>query len=364
MTREPGLYVAATPIGNLKDITLRVIEMLGAVDLILCEDTRVTGRLLQAHGIKTPMRAYHDHNAAQMRPEVLEKLQDGAAIAIVSDAGTPLISDPGYKLVRAVRDAGLPVVTLPGPSALTAALSIAGAPTDRFLFAGFLPVKQGARRGALTDLAVIPATLAFYETGPRLARALTDMADVLGERRAAVARELTKIHEEVREGSLADLAAYYAEAGPPKGEIVLIVHPPAEDDAPADLDGIVTSLLADHSVKEAASLAAEQTGLPRKQCYEAALAWRGRRGRPDRTEARRHRFRRGQGARQPYRRDRGGPAVRPAADRARGRPVHHRVYPQGGRAAPSALPVRSRHRLGMDTPSPSKCLAGGRLRRH
>ena len=230
MSLEPGLYVAATPIGNLKDITLRVIEALREADLILCEDTRVTGKLLSAHSIKTPMKAYHDHNAARVRPEVLERLENGERICLVSDAGTPLISDPGYKLVREVRDAGLPVFTLPGPSAMVAALSIAGAPTDRFLFAGFLPVKSGARKSELEGLKAVPATLVFYETGPRLAACLGDMAEVLGPRTVAVARELTKLHEEVREGLPGDLAAVYMEERAPKGEIVVVVHPPAADE--------------------------------------------------------------------------------------------------------------------------------------
>ncbi|GGD15338.1 16S rRNA (cytidine(1402)-2'-O)-methyltransferase [Aquisalinus flavus] len=275
MSLEPGLYVAATPIGNLKDITLRVIETLRAADLILCEDTRVTGKLLSAHGIKTPMKAYHDHNAARVRPEVLERLERGERLCLVSDAGTPLISDPGYKLVRAVRDAGLSVFTLPGPSAMVAALSIAGAPTDRFLFAGFLPVRSGARRTELEGLKPVPATLVFYESGPRLAACLADMAEVLGPRKVAVARELTKIHEEVREGLPAELSAVYMAEGAPKGEIVVIVHPPAED-APdaADAEAIIAQLLEDHSIKEAATIAAEQTGLPRKQMYDIALTIR------------------------------------------------------------------------------------------
>lgn len=277
MSLEPGLYVAATPIGNLKDITLRVLEALQAADIVLCEDTRMTGRLLAAHGIKATLKPYHDHNAAAVRPEILERLRDGAAIMIVSDAGTPLISDPGYKLVRAVRDAGLAVFTLPGASAMAAALSIAGAPTDRFLFAGFLPPKSGARKSALEELKAVGATLVFYETGPRLAGCLGDMATVLGNRRAAVARELTKIHEEVVEGDLADLATRYGEA-PPKGEIVVIVHPPDRTGpGAADAEALLAMLLADHRVKEAAAIAAEQTGLPRKQLYELALQIKDRR---------------------------------------------------------------------------------------
>lgn len=269
---KPGLYVAATPIGNLKDITLRTIECLRAADLILCEDTRVTGKLARAYSITTKRLAYHDHNADHVRPQILERLQKHETICIVSDAGTPLISDPGYKLVRAVRDAGLPVFTLPGASALTAALSISGAPTDRFLFAGFLPAKAGARQKELARLSAIPATLVFYESGPRLSATLADMATIFGDRQAAVARELTKLYEEVREGSLAELANHYIDAGPPRGEIVLLVHPPAEKIWPEkDVTALLSRLLIKYKTKEAARMAADETGLPRKALYAIAL---------------------------------------------------------------------------------------------
>jgi 16S rRNA (cytidine1402-2'-O)-methyltransferase len=267
-----GLYVTATPIGNLKDMTLRAIETLQAADLILCEDTRVTAKLCRAYDIKAPLKAYHDHNAEAVRPLVLEKLQGGEVICLVSDAGTPLISDPGYKLVRAVRDEGLPVFTLPGASAAAAALAIAGAPTDRFFFAGFLPNKSGARQKALQGLQGVPGTLVFYESGPRLAAMLADIATVLGDRAVAVARELTKMHEEVREGAAAELAAAYETAGPPKGEIVVLVHPATQQAlSPEEIKDMLAALLNDHRVKEAASIAAEQTGLPRKTLYELAL---------------------------------------------------------------------------------------------
>ncbi len=272
MAFNPGLYVTATPIGNMKDITLRAIEVMQNANLILCEDTRITARLCQAYEISTRLRAYHDHNGAGMRPYILERLQNGERIVLISDAGTPLISDPGYKLVRAVRDAGLPVFTVPGASALTAALAIAGAPTDRFLFAGFLPPKSAARQAALAGLAGIQATLLFYETGPRLAASLRDMARVLGDRLGAVARELTKLHEEVREASLASLADHYEDHGAPKGEIVVIVHPPIEEPASdAYLADLLSKLLADNSLKDAASIASEQTGAPRKKLYNLAL---------------------------------------------------------------------------------------------
>src|SRR6185295_7158146 len=188
-----GLHLVATPIGNLRDVTLRALEVLAAADLIACEDTRVTRKLTDHYGIATPLTPYHEHNAAEARPKLLERLADGAAVALVSDAGTPLISDPGFKLVRAARDAGRNVTALPGASAVLAALTIAGLPTDRFFFEGFLPVKAGQRHTRIGEIARIPATLILYETGPRLARTLTDLAEVLGPRAAAICRELTKL---------------------------------------------------------------------------------------------------------------------------------------------------------------------------
>lgn len=274
MALEPGLYVAATPIGNLKDVTFRVIETLREADLILCEDTRQTAKLCAAYDIRTPRSAYHDHNAAAVRPGLLEKLEAGAALCLVSDAGTPLISDPGYKLVREARDRGVRVIPLPGPSALLAALAAAGAPTDRFHFAGFPPTKSGAREGFLKALATLDATLVFYESAGRLTESLATMSAVLGDRPAAVARELTKLHEEVREGNLSSLAAHYG-AEPVKGEIVVIVHPPAEAVADAaDLDVFLMGALKEMSVKDAASAAADALGAPRRLAYERALAIR------------------------------------------------------------------------------------------
>ncbi len=203
---EPGLYVTATPIGNLSDMTYRAVEILKNCDLVLCEDTRQTAKLMQAYGIDTPRAPYHEHNAAKVRPGIIRKLQEGAAIALVSDAGTPLISDPGYKLVREAIAAGHRVTTLPGPSAPLAALVLSGLPSDRFLFAGFLPPKSAGRRAALAELAAVPATLVMFESAGRLADSLADMAAVLGPRPAAVARELTKLYEEVRRGRLDELA--------------------------------------------------------------------------------------------------------------------------------------------------------------
>src|SRR5580698_2202605 len=223
----PGLHIVATPIGNLGDITLRALATLAGADLIACEDTRVTHKLLDRYAIVTPLTPYHDHNATAARPRLLQRLAEGAAIALVSDAGTPLVSDPGYKLVRAVQEAGYSVTSLPGPSAPLAALAVAGLPTDQFFFAGFLPPKQTARRARIAELARIPATLVFFETGPRVVATLADLAAGLGSREAALCRELTKLHEEVRRGDLETLARTYAAGGELRGEIVLVIAPPA-----------------------------------------------------------------------------------------------------------------------------------------
>ena len=271
MTLKPGLYVTATPIGNLKDVTLRAIDTLREADRILCEDTRHTGKLLSALSINTPMAPYHEHNGEAVRPGILQELRQGASICLVSDAGTPLISDPGYKLVREARDEGIDIYTVPGASAFVAALSIAGAPSDRFFFAGFAPAKVEARKRFLSRLADIRATLIFYETGNRLASCLASMSEIFGPRRAAVARELTKLHEEVVEGDLDDLSARYA-AETPKGEIVVMVHPPvAIAAADADIDAYLLTALVDLSVKDAAAMAAERFGRPKKELYARAL---------------------------------------------------------------------------------------------
>jgi 16S rRNA (cytidine1402-2'-O)-methyltransferase len=271
----PGLHVVATPIGNLRDITLRALEVLAAADVIACEDTRVSRKLLDHYGITTPLTPYHDHNAATARPKLLARLAAGAAVALISDAGTPLISDPGFKLAREARAAGHAVTALPGPSATLAALAVSGLPTDRFFFEGFLPVKQGQRRARITGLARIPATLVLFETGPRIAAALADLAAGLGAREATVCRELTKLHEEVRRGNLKTLARDYAAADPPRGEIVVVITPPeaGEDTANAsDIDALLRQALGRLSVKEAVSEIAAVTGQPRREIYQRALA--------------------------------------------------------------------------------------------
>ncbi len=267
-----GLHIVATPIGNLRDTTLRALEVLAAADVIACEDTRVTRKLLDHYGIATPLTPYHDHNAAEARPKLLARLAAGAAIALVSDAGTPLVSDPGFKLVRAAREAGHAVTAVPGASAALAALATAGLPTDRFFFEGFLPAKSGQRQARIAQIVHIPATLLLFETGPRLAAALADLAHGLGAREAAVCRELTKLHEEVRRGDLATLAAHYEAAGEPRGEIVLVIAPPAADNTEAaDLDALLRRALKRLSVKEAVAEVATVTGRPRREVYRRAL---------------------------------------------------------------------------------------------
>jgi 16S rRNA (cytidine1402-2'-O)-methyltransferase len=269
----PGLHIVATPIGNLGDVTLRALQALAGADLIACEDTRVTRKLLDRYGIATPLTPYHDHNAAKARPMLLRRLADGAAIALVSDAGTPLISDPGFKLVRDAQDAGLAVTALPGPSALLAALAVAGLPTDQFFFAGFLPPKEAARRARIAELNRIPATLVLYETGPRVAATLADLAAGLGQRDAALCRELTKLHEEVRRGDLEALAQSCA-AAEPRGEIVLVVAPPPAPQAASlsDIDALLRQALTRVSVKDAVAEVADATGLARREVYQRALA--------------------------------------------------------------------------------------------
>lgn len=265
--------MVATPIGNLRDISLRALDVLAGVDRVYAEDTRVARKLLDAYQLRPAwLGAYHDHSAEAARAEILEALGQGARVALISDAGTPMISDPGFKLARAVIAAGHAVVPVPGASALLAALVSAGLPTDRFFFAGFLPAKQGARRAALRELAEIDATLVFYESGPRLAESLADMAAALGPRPAAVARELTKMFEETRRDALAALAAHYSEAGAPKGEIVIVVGPPERAEISDEaLDDFLRAALTRGGVKEAASAAASELGVARKRAYARAL---------------------------------------------------------------------------------------------
>jgi 16S rRNA (cytidine1402-2'-O)-methyltransferase len=267
-----GLYAVATPIGNLRDITLRALEILGAADLVACEDTRVTRKLFDHYGLSAPLIAYHDHNAEAVRPKILERLAAGGAVALVSDAGTPLISDPGYRLVREAIAAGHAVSAAPGPSSTLMALTVAGLPTDRFFFEGFLPAKETARRARIAELARIPATLVLFESGPRLADTLADLAAGLGNREAAIARELTKLHEEVRRGDLGSLAADYEGGAETRGEMVIVIAPPVSEPASAaDIDALLESALARTSVKEAVAEVASATGAPRRAVYSRAL---------------------------------------------------------------------------------------------
>src|SRR6516225_1292819 len=270
----PGLYLVATPIGNLGDITLRALQALAGADLIACEDTRVTRKLLDRYAIATPLTPYHDHNAAKARPGLLRRLAEGAAIALVSDAGTPLISDPGFKLVRAAQDAGHLVTALPGASAVLTALTVAGLPTDQFFFAGFLPPKQAARRARIAELAPLPATLVLFESGPRIAATLADLAAGLGSNReAALCRELTKLHEEVRRGELASLAQACA-GDEPRGEIVVVIAPPQVpvQIGAAESEGLLRDALERLSLKDAVAEVAQLTGKRRREIYQSALA--------------------------------------------------------------------------------------------
>jgi 16S rRNA (cytidine1402-2'-O)-methyltransferase len=271
---DAGLYIAATPIGNLGDVTLRLLEALTGADLVACEDTRITQRLLGRYGLAAKLVPYHEHNAEAMRPKLLAALAAGKSVLLVSDAGTPLISDPGFKLVRAAVAAGHAVTALPGPSAVLAALAVAGLPTDRFLFAGFLPAKTAARTSAIAELAGVRATLVLLESPQRLAVALADLAAGLGPRPAAVARELTKAFEEVRRGTLTELAAHYAASGPPKGEVTLVIGPPLAEasESTIDLDAALRDAMAKLRLSEAVAAVAAETGLPRKAVYARALA--------------------------------------------------------------------------------------------
>ena len=267
----PGLYIVATPIGNLGDLSPRAADTLRHADRILAEDTRVTAKLLQHIGAKVPMARYDDHSSDDDRQRIVAQLGD-QAIALVSDAGTPLVSDPGYKLVRAVRAAGHAVRTVPGPSAAIAALTLAGLPTDRFLFLGFLPAKAKGRGDAIAEVARVRATLVLYESGPRLGATLAALADKLGEREAAVVREISKLHEECVTGTLAELAQRYADTAP-KGEIVIVAAPPPEAAAASDeqLDSALDEALRRASPSRAAAEVAEALNIPRKRAYARAL---------------------------------------------------------------------------------------------
>lgn len=271
---RPGLHVVATPIGNLRDISLRALATLAAADLVLAEDTRVTKVLLAHYGISSPLAAYHEHNANEMRPKVLGRLADSGKLALVSDAGTPLVSDPGYRLVEDALKAGHHVTGVPGPSAVLAALVVAGLPTDRFFFEGFLPPRTAARRARLTELGMIPATIVLFESPRRLTEMLSDAAAMLGDRPAAVARELTKMHETVRRGTLPELAALYEAGEMARGEIVVLIgqgdgsSSAATDDV---IDGKLIVALGSLTLKEAVAQVSADTGLPRRKIYTRAL---------------------------------------------------------------------------------------------
>ncbi len=269
-----GLYLIATPLGNIGDISHRAVAVLKSLDLLACEDTRVVRRLCSALAIAAPrLVRYDDHADERARAQLVAAVRAGQAVGLVADAGTPLIADPGYRLVRAMRDAGLTVTAIPGPSAAIAAAMLAGLPTDRFMFAGFPPRARGPRRTWLAELAAVPATLVLYESPHRLVESLADMAEALGARDAVVARELTKTFEEVRAAPLPELAAHYAAAGAPKGEIVVVVAPPAEkaDEPAADLDALLEAALERGSVRDAVEAVVRATGMNRRAVYRRAL---------------------------------------------------------------------------------------------
>ena len=280
MSASGTLTIVATPIGNLGDFTPRAAATLAGADVIACEDTRTTRKLLRLTGNASTasMVPYHDHNGAEMRPWLLEQLEAGRQVALVSDAGTPLVSDPGYKLVAACRDAGITVVAVPGASAVLAALTVSGLPSDRFMFAGFLPAAEGARRSQITELAELTATTIWFETPARIARSLTDMADILGPRDAVIARELTKLHEEILRGTLDELAARLASGPALKGEIVLLVAGRSRDDEAMDdaqLAAMLRAELEGQRLRDAVKSVVEMTGLPRNRVYRLALELTG-----------------------------------------------------------------------------------------
>lgn len=270
----PGLIVVATPIGNASDIGLRALEILRAAHVIACEDTRVSAKLLAIHGIKTPTLSYHEHNAQQQRPRLMERLKNGETVALISDAGTPLISDPGYKLITACLDDDIALTAAPGPSSVLTALVLSGLPTDRFFFQGFVPSKAAARRRVLAEIALVPGTLVIMESAKRLAAMLGAATEIMGPRPCAVTRELTKKFEEVRRGTLDDLAEHYRTNGPPKGEVTVVIGPPTATEAPdeAEVDARLGEALETLSVRDAAAMVASDTGLPKRQIYARALA--------------------------------------------------------------------------------------------
>ncbi len=272
----PGLYLVATPIGHLADMTLRAIATLARAGVIYCEDTRHSRTLLTHYGIRVPLRPYHEHNAEEQRPRILNEVSGGKAVALISDAGTPLISDPGFKLVRDIAAAGHAIVSVPGPSASLTALTASGLPTDAFFFAGFLPAKEGARRNRVAELAAVPATLIFFEAPTRTAATLADLAHVLGNRQGAMARELTKLHEEVRRAPLAKLAAEIA-SDPPKGEVVILVGPPEVGNVTdADIEASLMTALESLSIRDASRMVAEKLNAPKARVYDIALVLKRR----------------------------------------------------------------------------------------
>ncbi len=278
----PGLYIVSTPIGNLRDITLRALDVLASVDMVLAEDTRVAQKLMNAYGLAPTLRPYHDHNGEKMRPGVLRSLEQGKRIALISDAGTPLVSDPGFKLVREVVAEGHNVIAIPGASALLTALAGAGLATDKFMFAGFPPPRSSARKRWLETIKNVDATLIFYEGGSRLAESLADMGEVLGQRDAVLARELTKKFEEFKRAPLRQLAQDIAEQGSPRGELVILLGPPIPGDAnEADLDSALKDALADMTVKDAAAHVATRLGLKKRDVYNRALKLRDKSGSGD-----------------------------------------------------------------------------------
>ncbi|MCA3555941.1 16S rRNA (cytidine(1402)-2'-O)-methyltransferase [Aestuariivirga sp.] len=270
----PGLYVVATPIGNLGDITVRALATLAAAETVLCEDTRTSGKLMERYAIKTRLAPYHEHNARDVRPGILARLEQGAAIALISDAGMPLVSDPGYRLVREAAELGIPVTACPGASAVLAGLALSGLPTDRFLFAGFVPQKQGERKRLFAEFAALKATLIFFESPHRIAGTLRDLAAALPGRHVAVSRELTKLHEEVLRGTADDIAAQLEARASVKGEITLLVGPPGGGDeiSEADLDAAISDALAGMPASKAASEVARRFNLGRSVVYQRILA--------------------------------------------------------------------------------------------
>jgi 16S rRNA (cytidine1402-2'-O)-methyltransferase len=276
---DPGLYIVATPIGNARDITLRALDTLRGADVIVCEDTRVTSKLLAIHGISRPLIAYHEHNAERAGPEIIKRLHQDEIVALVSDAGTPLISDPGYRLVKTCAREEIYVTHLPGASSVLTSLVLAGLPTDKFLFAGFAPTKSGRRQTFFEELKPVPATLVFLESPKRLAKSLSDMISVFGGRDAAVGRELTKKFEEIRRGSLEELAAHYAHAGSPRGEVTIVVAPPepgAEEASADDIDRLLEAALQSSSLKDAVAAVSTATGAVKRDVYARALEMNAR----------------------------------------------------------------------------------------